>query len=58
SRYWLNWLYNLSLHNHMDNVYHTQDYHDRYTFNQRCHGDFDQHGHYNEVNYQYNLGHS
>ncbi|KAG8911684.1 hypothetical protein FRC01_005580 [Tulasnella sp. 417] len=39
SRDELSRLYNLSLHNHLDNIRHNQ------------------YGHYNEINYQYDLGH-
>ncbi|KAG8915209.1 hypothetical protein FRC01_003747 [Tulasnella sp. 417] len=47
SRDELSGLYNLSLHNHLDNVYHSQANNYRHAFNQRYYTDFHYYGHYN-----------
>ncbi|KIO23521.1 hypothetical protein M407DRAFT_27047 [Tulasnella calospora MUT 4182] len=57
SRNELNRVYNLSLHNFLDDDYHSHAYNDGSTFNQRYHRDVDQdyYGHYNhDQDYNYN----
>ncbi|KIO21499.1 carbohydrate-binding module family 1 protein [Tulasnella calospora MUT 4182] len=57
SHYELNGVYNLSLHNHLDDDYHSHAYNDGSSFNQRYHRDidFDYYGHYNhDQDYNYN----